>query len=196
MEIQHEPDFPRQEAQERYDRFAALRSGLDVLVTEGEINTWRSLPMVRPTPEHDPVYCAFPDSQGSQPISWGIVGRPHRRPRVAWVIELNLPTLTAYWIESEAATRHDIHCALIFVTSDGASLTDDLLGQLLELCALAKGVWPIAPPAPLNREIFWVKATHRFADKQMRPSTLRHAIRRLTSFYERSRPDQSMSAGA
>lgn len=188
--------FSQQEAQERYDRFAALRSGLDALRSVGEITGWRSLPMVRPTPPHDPVYCAFPNAQGSLPISWSIVGRPQARPRVAWVIELNTLASSAYWIESEATTPRDIRCALMFVTSNGASPTYDLLGRLLELCALARGVWPSAPPASLAQDVFWVKVNHRFADQQMRPSTLRHALQRLAILRAQPQTDQPMSLRA
>lgn len=171
--------FSQQEAQELYDRFAALRSGLDALVSTGEITHWRDLPIVRPTPEHAPAYCAFPNWQGTQPIAWSTVGRPQARPRVAWLIELTTPALTAYWIESEAVTARDIHCALIFVTVDRSQPTADLVGRLLELCALARGVWPSTPSISLAADVLWVKVTHRFAEKQMRPSTLRHAIRKL-----------------
>ncbi|HQQ63607.1 MAG TPA: hypothetical protein PLF22_08530 [Pseudomonadales bacterium] len=98
---------------------------------------------------------------GVESEKWvGIYSDDTRRSRLVWVVQLNIAGRVLYWVEIEHARRSEKYCSLIFKTINGAAFDASLLREILNVCVVTCGKWPLNPPSVLAKKIVWKKARH------------------------------------
>lgn len=170
--------FSPEEERSIADRFEDIRELIEFLRTEKKIVNAEEYPLVRPSPADFPSYCEFPEIVDNEPCKWAIIRWPIERPRLAMVLEIELPERTVYWIETESVAGRDKHRSLALEVLSGDSLDEATLAALLDTCARGKGVWPDELRFG-DGTIIYERARHNYVGKRLNASTMLTPFGRL-----------------
>jgi hypothetical protein len=158
------------------DRFQAVFDLANALVANGNIDSVREYPIVRPSPEGCPIYCAFNADLVSQERQWTVVRTPDARARVALVLEIVIGERMIYWFEIEPIPRH--YRAVAVEMTAGGIMDSGTLDHILTVAAKQSGVWP-KTFCKASDTLLAVDAVHTNIGGELAPSVMLNAFMRL-----------------